>query len=77
MESASRPSNAEAALFEDDDADAEEEGQVKEVENASSSVQRQKSTQKQEIKFEGVEQTAAGHCIQTVKELQTGKLDLL
>jgi protein SSD1 len=74
MGAATRPSNAESALFEDDDEEEQdqEEGQVKEVANASSSIQRQKSTQKQEIKFDGVEQTAAGHCIQTVKELQSG-----
>lgn len=82
MGAASRPSNAESALFEDDENEAiagaaeegeEEEGQVKEVAGTNNgSVQRQKSSsKKQELKFEDVEQTPAGHCIQTVKELQT------
>lgn len=70
MGASSRPSNAESALFEEDE---DEEGQVKEVKgDEKGSVQRQKSTQKMEINFQDVEETPAGHCIQTVKELHSG-----
>lgn len=68
MEASSQSVQAESALFEDDD---EEEGQVNEVASKSDSVQRGKSMKKAAPVFEGIEETAAGHCIQSVKELQT------
>jgi hypothetical protein len=81
MEASSQSVQAESALFEDDDEEDEaEEGQIVEVQGGAgtakgrgASVQRQKSAnaKKEELKFEGYEETSAGHCIQTVKELQT------
>ena len=83
MEASSQSVQAESALFEDDDEDDEaEEGQIVEVQGGAgtakgrgASVQRQKSAnaKKEELKFEGYEETSAGHCIQTVKELQTSE----
>lgn len=69
MEASSRTADAEKALFDDDD-DAAEEGEVVQVDKDSSSVQEAKSTKKVKAVFEGVEETKAGHCVQTVKELQ-------
>lgn len=69
MESSTQSAQAEEALFEDDE---QEEGQVPEVTPITSkSAQQAKSTKKHAPVFEGIEETSAGHCVQTVKELQT------
>lgn len=69
MEASSQSVQAESALFEDDE---QEEGQVQEVATSSlKSRQQLKSVKKAAPIFEGIEETSAGHCIQTVKELQT------
>lgn len=69
MESSTQSTNAESALFEDDEA---EDGEVPEVApSASKSAQQAKSLKRAAPVFEGVETTSAGHSIQTIKELQT------
>jgi protein SSD1 len=70
MEASSRSNDAEKALFEDDEEESSA-AQVPEVANASASKQKQKSLKKDAPVFEGVEENASGHCVQTVKELQT------
>jgi protein SSD1 len=70
MEASSQSVQAESALFEDDD--EEEDGQIKESAPTNlKSQQVAKSLQKVAPVFEDIEETSAGHCIQTVKELQT------
>lgn len=73
MEASSQSVQAESALFEDDD--EEEDGQINDANNggASNSKQREKSLKKTAPVFEGVEENASGHCIQTVKELQNSE----
>lgn len=69
MESSTQSTNAESALFEDDEA---EEGEVREVApSKSKSAQQLKSIKNAAPVFEAVETTSAGHCVQTIKELQT------
>lgn len=70
MESSTQSTQAESALFEDDD--EQEEGQVPEVApTTSKSAQQLKSSKRAAPVFEAIEETSAGHCIQTIKELQT------
>lgn len=74
MEASSRSNDAEKALFDDDDDDAAEpESERVPVAPATkgvSSSQKQKSVDRATATFEAIEETAAGHCIQTIKELQ-------
>lgn len=65
MGTSSKDVSAEQALFEDD----EEEGQVNEVNNKTSSLQVQKSLKREPVSKAGCEKTAAGQCCQTIKEL--------
>lgn len=68
MESSTQHTQAESALFDDD----EEEGQVPEVApTTSKSTQQLKSSKRSAPIFEAIEETGAGHCVQTIKELQT------
>lgn len=70
MEASSRTHDAEKALFEDDE-DAEEEGQVGETDKTNAETQEGKSNKKVKAVFEDIQETKAGHCIQTVRELQS------
>ena len=81
-ESSSQSSEADKAASQDSTDDGkkekkeEEEGQVIESSSALShkatnTKQRNKSLKEEKAIFENIEETSAGHCIQTVKELQT------
>ncbi|KAH8927584.1 RNB-domain-containing protein [Atractiella rhizophila] len=72
MEAQSGSAAAEAGLFDDDD-EEEEEGEIgRKLKPApKGSGQHAKSAgQRRELKWEGIEKTAAGHSVQKIKELQ-------
>lgn len=65
MGTSTKDVSAEAALFEDDD----EEGEIPEVQNKTTSIQVQKSLNRAPVSKDGCEKTAAGQCLQVIKEL--------
>lgn len=71
MESTSKDSSAESALFDDDDEDEEEELEEGEIsEQVKNSSQHVKSRDRSPLVFEETKSTGGNH-VQTISELQT------